>query len=350
MCLCATDLQVRQRSWRPRVEQARKVRNRSESHSPSESYRRRALSLSIVLTVVFVANPAASEAWTRQGASQHPDAPRYAVDVRAVALDVLVTDQQGRFVSGLTPDDFRVLEQGVPQELSFFTARRTAVTVVVLLDSSASVRSDMLSIQKAAHRFIKRLASGDRARIGFFHEQVVFGPRFTDDMTEHSAMINQMRPQRSTHLYDALIESFGTLERVPDRKALLVFSDGEDQGSRTSMQGALEAARQSDVSVYAVGILGWSPEGGTHTNQRLLDDIAHLTGGRSFSPKNEKEMQKAFDRIRAELHHQYRMGYVPAGSGEGPGQWREVQVEATRRKGLVVRCRRGYFSDRTQAP
>ncbi len=270
--------------------------------------------------------------------------------MQAVALDVLVTDQEGRFVSGLRPDDFRVLEQGVPQELSFFSAGRTPVTIVVLLDSSASVRADMLSIQKAANRFIRKLASGDRARIGFFHDEVVFGPRFTDDMTEHSAIINQMRPQRSTHLYDALIESLEKLERVPDRKALLVFSDGEDQGSRTSMQGALEAARQSDVSVSAVGILGWSAKAGRHTNQRLLEQIARLTGGSAFFPENEKQMQKAFDRIRAEIHHQYRMGYVPASGAEGPRQWREVLVELARRKDLVVRSRRGYYSDRPRTP
>lgn len=270
--------------------------------------------------------------------------------MRAVALDVLVTDREGRFVSGLRRGDFRVLEQGVPQELSFFSAGRTPVTIVVLLDSSASVRSDMLSIQKAAHRFIKKLASGDRARIGFFHDEVVFGPRFTDDMSEHSAMINQMRPQRSTHLYDALVESLQKLERVPDRKALLVFSDGEDQGSRTSMEGALEAARQSDVSVYAVGILGWSAEGGRHTNERLLEQIARLTGGRAFFPGNEKRMQRAFDRIRDEIHHQYRMGYVPSSGGEGAGEWREIQVELTRRRDLVVRCRRGYYAERPQAP
>jgi Ca-activated chloride channel family protein len=293
------------------------------------------------LTVLFGSDPAAG---------QHSEAPRYPVDVRAVALDVLVTDQEGRFVSGLKPDDFRVLEEGVPREVSFFRAGRTPVTIVVLLDSSASVRSDMLAIQKAANRFIKKLASGDRARIGFFHDQVVFGPRFTDDMAEHSAMINRMQPQRSTHLYDALVESFQKLDRVPDRKALLVFSDGEDQGSRTSMQGALDAARQSDVSVYAVGILGWSADGGRHTNQRLLEQIARLTGGRAFFPENEKQMQRAFDRIREEIHHQYRMGYVPASGEEGPGQWRQIQVELTQRKDLVVRCRRGYYSDRPQTP
>ena len=322
----------------------------AKATGPSGSCRRRALSLSIALTILFGSYPAASKAWTRQSAGQQTDVPQYPVDVRAVALDVLVTDRKGRFVPGLKPDDFRVLERGVPQELSFFTASRTPVTVVVLLDSSASVRSDLLSVQKAANRFIKKLARGDRARIGFFHERVVFGPRFTDDMKEHSAMINQMRPQRSTHLYDALVESFEKLEPVPKRKALLVFSDGEDQGSRTSMQGAFEAARRSHVSVYSVGLLGWSADDGMYTNQRLLEQIAQLTGGRAFFPGNDKEMRKAFDRIRAELHHQYRMGYVPASAEKGPGQWREVQVELTRRKDLVVRCRLGYFSDKPQAP
>jgi VWFA-related protein len=212
------------------------------------------------------------------------------------------------------------------------------------------VRSDLLSVQKAANRFIEKLARGDRARIGFFHERVVFGPRFTDDMKEHSAMINQMRPQRSTHLFDALVESFEILEEVPKRKALLVFSDGEDQGSRASLQDAFDAARRSHASVYSVGLLGWSADAGMYTNQKLLEQIAQLTGGRAFFPDDDGDIRKAFDRIRAELHHQYRMGYVPASGAAGPGQWREIQVELTRRKDLVVRSRLGYYSDRQQAP
>ncbi len=323
----------------------------AKATGPSGLCRRRALRFSIVLlTVLFASGPAASEAWPRQGAGQQRDAPRYPVDVRAVALDVVVTDRKGHFVPGLNADDFRVLELGVPQELSFFTASRTPVTVVVLLDGSASVRSNMRSVQKAANRFIEKLARDDRALIGFFHERVVFGPRFTDDMKEHSAMIKRMRPQRSTHLYDALVESFEKLEPVPNRKALLVFSDGEDQGSRTSMQSALEAARRSHASVYSVGLLGWSADDGMHTNQRLLEEIARSTGGRAFFPRNDKEMRKAFDRVRAELHSQYRMGYVPASGEEGPGEWREIQVELTRRKDLVVRSRLGYYSLPPQAP
>ena len=303
-----------------------------------------------VLTVVSAAGSAASAAGPGRGASAPQEAPRYPVDVGGVALDVVVTDQKGRFVPGLKADDFRVLDQGVPQELSFFIASRTPVTVVVLLDSSASVRSTMRSVQKAANRFIDKLARGDRALIGFFHERVVFGPGFTEDMQEHSAMIKRMRPQRSTHLYDALVESLAKLAPVTKRKALLVFSDGEDQGSRASRQDVLEAARRSHASVYTVGLVGWSADHGMHTNQGLLEEIASSTGGRAFFPGNEKETLAAFDRVRAELHSQYRMGYIPPRSEGGGEQWREVRVELTRHEDLVVRSRRGYYSRPQQGP
>ena len=273
--------------------------------------------------------------------------PSYPVGVGAVALDILVTDRDGDFVSGLKANDFRVLEQGVPQQLSFFNADRTPVTVVVLLDSSASVRSHLLSVQKAANRFIDKLERGDQARIGFFHDRVVFGPRFTDDMKEHAAMIKRMRASRSTHLYDALAESFDLLHSVERKKALLVFSDGDDQGSRTSRQDALEAARRSNVSVYAVGLVGWSATSGMHTNQELLEQVAQLTGGRAFFPEDERDIRKAFDRIRAELHNQYRMGYVPNGD-VAPGEWREIRVEVPSRKDLIVRSRLGYYGDSQQ--
>jgi VWFA-related protein len=139
------------------------------------------------------------------------------------------------------------------------------------------------------------------------------------------------------------VESLEMLAPIPDRKALLVFSDGEDQGSRTSMDGALDAARRSLASVYAVGLLGWSTKAGMSTNQTLLEQIADFTGGRAFFPRKPKEMQKAFDRIREELHQQYRMGYVPQGRGQESDGWREIEVKLTRRPELGARSRVGYF-------
>ncbi len=274
---------------------------------------------------------------------------RFSVDVNAVALDVVVTDKKGRFVKGLKEDDFVVLEDGAPQELTLFTSGHVPITVLLLLDSSASVRSHQEEVQKDANRFISKLRKGDQARVGFFHNTVVFGPRFTDDMDEHIAMINRMRPQRSTHLYDALVSALQELSVVPDRKALLVFTDGADEGSKATREDALEAARRSQASVYSVGLVGWSFADGMNTNQKLLTQVAEYTGGRAFFPRKKKEMRKAFDRIRDELHRTYRIAYSPQKNAAG-GAWHSVEVRLAKRKNLVVRTRLGYYSypDNTQ--
>lgn len=268
--------------------------------------------------------------------------PTFSMDVSAVSLDVVVTDAGGRFVGGLAQEDFLVLDEGIPQEVQFFTAEVTPVTVLVLLDSSASVRANLREVQRAANRFINRLARGDVARIGFFHSHVVFGPRFTSDIKEHVAMINQMQPQRSTHLYDALIAALRELSTVEGRKALLVFTDGDDEGSRASLEDALDVARRSHVSIYAVGLIGWSSAGGMSVRENLLTQVAEYTGGRGFFPTDEREMRTAFDRISDELHRQYRMVYFPS-NVEGKDGWHSVEVRMTRRKNLVVRTRLGYY-------
>ena len=299
--------------------------------------------IGIGLLALLALRLAAAPPPSGSAASQQDRLPNFSLGVSAVALDVVVTDTRGRFVRGLTQDDFLILEEGTPQELAFFTSEGTPVTVLVLLDSSSSVRANLKDVQNAANRFINRLPRGDTARIGFFHNRVVFGPRFTDTMKEHVAMINQMRPQRSTHLYDALLASLRELSTVQDRKALLVFTDGDDEGSEASMEEALEAARRSQVSIYAVGLLGWSAEGGMNINEELLTQVTQYTGGRAFFPTNEREMRSAFDTVSEELHRQYRMAYFPPPTGDGVNGWRSIEVRMTSRKNLVVRTRLGYY-------
>jgi len=288
----------------------------------------------VLLTMGLLATPRAVTADQRGTAS-------FSLDVSAVALDVVVTDASGRFVRGLTQDDFQVLEDTVPQEVTFFTSEGTPATTLVLLDSSSSVRANLKNVQNSANRFIDRLPRGDAARIGFFHDRVVFGPAFTDNMKQHVAMINQMRPQRSTHLYDALIASLRELATVQSRKALVVFTDGDDEGSEATMADALEAARRSRVSIYTIGLRGWSATEGIDTNEELVTAVAEYTGGRSFLPENEKDMREAFDDIAEELHQQYRMAYFPPNNDNVDG-WRDIDVNMTSRRGLIVRTRLGY--------
>ena len=291
--------------------------------------------------VALAAFPTTQPSLAARKAFQQEPRPSFSVDVSAVALDVVVTDSRGRFVTGLKQDDFLVLDQGVPQELVFFTADPTPVTILVLLDSSASVRSKLQELQRAANRFITRLSPGDTARVAFFHDRVVFGPRFTSDMKEHVAMINQMRPQRSTHLYDALVASLEELSPVQSRKALLVFTDGDDEGSKVSVEEAFEAVRRSQVSVYAVGLLGWSSNDGMGINKGLLTQVTEYSGGRSFFPSNDNDMRTAFDRISDELRRQYRLAYIPSDVKTENG-WHRIEVRMTRRVDLAVRARLGY--------
>lgn len=299
--------------------------------------------LLIVLSAAF-APPAASQPQTP--VSQEPipknEPFRFGVGVDAVTFDVVVTDGKARFVEGLKQDDFVVLEEGVPQALTFFTSVTTPVTVLVLLDGSSSVRSSLEAIQRAASGFVRKLRPGDKARVGYFHERVILGPRFTDETREHLAIIRTILPRGSTLFYDAVIESLKELAAIPDRKALVVFTDGDDAGSVGSEQEMFDAVRRSDVAIYAVGFQGWSPRKGGDINKELLTRLAGETGGSAFFPQRDDEMVKSFDRIQDEIHRQYRMAYTPR---QLPGgiAWRRIEVRTSRRKDLTVRTRVGYY-------
>ena len=216
----------------------------------------------------------------------------FMVRVPSVTLDVVVADERGRFVTGLDADEFEILEDGVPQEIRYFTADLTPVTSLLLLDSSASVRSSLSAIQTAAYIFLRNMATEDQGRVATFSEGVRFGPAYTSEIWNQVSMIRAMRPFGKTALYDAILTSLQELSRVEERKALILVSDGEDsgpdaKGSVSTREQALEGARLSEGAIYTVGYTGWSPEGGGKLNREFLDEVAEQSGGRSYYPKIE---------------------------------------------------------------
>jgi VWFA-related protein len=295
------------------------------------------------------------------GAAQTPPSPQeppphegrlqFAVSVESVTLDVVVVDKKGRFVPRLSRDDFEVLEDGVPQELSFFTAQFTPVTTLLLLDSSSSIRSSLSAIQTAAYLFAQNLSEGDRARLGLFNSEVRFGSEYTDDISAHLAMLKTMKAEGPTALYDAIIAALRELGSVEGRKSALVFTDGDDagpanQGSRASIEDVIEAAKQSEVTLYTVGFTGWGPEGSYSVNRPFLTTLATATGGRAFFPKKVEEVKRAFAEVQQDLHRHYRMAYAPNLSA-GAGGWRNIEVKLKKKPDLFVRTRQGYY---TRAP
>lgn len=272
----------------------------------------------------------------------------FVVRVPSVTLDVVVADERGRFVTGLSADDFEILEDGIPQEIRFFTADLTPVTSLLLLDSSASVRSSLSAIQTAAYIFLRNMATEDRGRVATFSEGVRFGPPYTSEIWNQVAMIRAMRPFGKTALYDAILTSLQELSRVEERKALILVSDGEDsgpdaKGSVSTRDQALEGARLSEGAIYTVGYTGWSPEGGGKLNRGFLDAVAEQSGGRSYYPEKIEDLSRHFRQIQHELHRQYQIAYLPSRDRK-EGGWRSIDVRIRDRDDLVARTRKGYYA------
>ena len=272
----------------------------------------------------------------------------FVVRVPSVTLDVVVADSRGRFITGLGPEDFEVLEDGEPQEIRFFTAELTPVTSLLLLDTSASVRSSLSAIQTAAYLFLRNMASEDRGRVATFSEGVRFGPPYATEIWDQVAMIRAMRPFGKTALYDAILTSLQELSQVEERKALILVSDGEDsgpdaKGSVSTMDQALEGARLSEGAIYTVGYTGWSPDGGGKLNRDFLDAVAEQSGGRSYYPDKIENLSRHFRQIQHELHRQYQIAYLPSRDRK-EGGWRSIEVKIKGRDDLVARTRKGYYA------
>ena len=272
----------------------------------------------------------------------------FMVRVPSVTLDVVVADERGRFVTGLGADDFEILEDGIPQEIRFFTADLTPVTSLLLLDSSASVRSSLSAIQTAAYLFLRNMATADQGRVATFSEGVRFGPPYASDIWDQVPMIRAMRPFGKTALYDAILTSLQELSRLEERKALILVSDGEDsgpeaKGSVSTREQALEGARLSEGAIYTLGYTGWSPEGGGKLNREFLDAVAEQSGGRSYYPEKIEELSRHFRQIQHELHRQYQIAYLPS-KDRKEGGWRSIDVRIKGRDDLVARTRKGYYA------
>ncbi len=305
------------------------------------------------LTAVFLSSLAAA-AQTPQKPPEPPDEGRlqFAVSVETVTLDVVVVDKKGRFVPGLSRESFEVLEDGFPQEVSFFTAQFTPVTTILLLDSSASIRSSLTAIQTAAYLFAQNLSEGDRVRIGLFNNEIRFGAGYTDDIAAQFGMLRTMKAEGGTKLYDAILEALGELATVEGRKSLLLFSDGDDagianKGSKAGIEEVIEGAKQSEVTIYTVGYPGLGAEGKDSINRPFLTTLAEATGGRPFFPEKVEDVKKAFADVQLDLHRHYRMAYAPSVVASGLAGWRNIQVKVKTKPGLFVRTRQGYY---TRAP
>lgn len=271
------------------------------------------------------------------------------------ALTVTVTDKKGGLVTGLARESFTVLDGGRPREIVSFASGDMPTTVGVLLDASGSVAITRAGfIREAMLRFLKGCHPSDE----FFVLAFNLRPQLVRGMTQDpSEVIDALDgyvaavPKGRTAFYDAVYLALNEAAHGRHAKrALLLVTDGQDNGSHYKWPELRRQLKESDVTVYAVGIT--SPHPPSHLDyegRAVLEELAAVSGGRAFFPETEKDFNAAFQDIAAELRNQYVIGFAPAEAEKKDG-WHDVRVRlgevrdgSGRKVKAVPRFRAGFY-------
>lgn len=270
---------------------------------------------------------------------------------RLVLLDVSVKDSKGGFVSGLTQDQFKVYEDGKPQVISQFSNSDVPVTVGIVVDESGSMRPKRPEVLTAALAFIHESNPQDEMFVVNFNERARRGlpdlVPFSDNISQLRAALWQGDPEGRTALYEAIELAMRQLQLGRRAKqALVVISDGGDNVSKRTLPEVMHDLLNSLATVYTIGIFDQDdPE----RNPRVLERLAHISGGAVYFPEQLDQIIPICRQIAKDIRTRYTIGYIPAAEGKA-ARHIKVVAAAPGHENLVVRTRTSYqFSPESEA-
>ena len=300
------------------------------------------------------------------------------VDTTEVMFPVTVRDSNGRLVSDLTRNDFRVFEDNSQQPLSDLALRQVPVDVVLMVDSSSSVAKNLDDFRRAAEGFAEKLQADDRISLIKFDDRVQLLQDWTKSRFQFQRALNRIEPGIFTRFNDALLlaskDHFGAVTK--SRRAAIVLSDGLDKRSGATLETALQALIRAQVAVYIVSntriaraaklaeldtLLGGTPAvvmvnqlnidrlklsiTALDQSEQNLDQLAQATGGRLYKPTSFDALESTYAEVADELRHQYALYFTPLNKARD-GSFRRVRVEMTN-PALHTQTRVGYFAPKT---
>jgi VWFA-related protein len=289
--------------------------------------------------------------------------PVIRVDVELVNVFASVRDKKGAFVKGLEQTAFTVLEDGKKQEIRYF-ARETnlPLTIGLLVDVSKSQESLIEIEKRAASAFFRQvLRPKDSAFLMSFGMEAELLQDMTGSPNLLDKGLNGLRlstpvggvftpgtinqPVRGTVMFDAVyLAAAEQLKGEVGRKVLVLITDGMDYGSKTKIQGAIEAAQKADAIIYSIYYTDprYSMYGGGSDGD--LKKMSSETGGRVFEVNRHRTLQQIFTEIDEEMRSQYSIGYVPLNTGRD-GSFRRIEIR-TPDKDQRVAARKGYYAQK----
>jgi Ca-activated chloride channel homolog len=260
-----------------------------------------------------------------------------------VSIFATVIDRENRLVPDLTRDDFEVLDNDRPNPLVIFENEARPISVVLMLDTSASMTGNLRLLQDAAEQFLIRLLPGDKAKVGAFNDKIELSGHFTNDRDELVSELRHLDYGNATRLYDAAALSLDELGPLEGRRVLVILTDGEDTSSRIGFGTVMDRARTEDIMIYAIGLSSDYFDGTRMIRSKpdgALRRLADETGGGYFELKKTSDLSPTFTRVAQELHSQYVLGFV------APRLDNRVHKLTVRVKqpGMTARARRSYLA------
>ena len=264
-------------------------------------------------------------------------------NTQTVPVFATVIDAERRLVPSLDKSAFTILDNGKPQEITFFLNEIQPFTVVVMLDTSLSMTANIGRLRAAAEQFLIRMLPEDKGQVGAFNDKIQFSGEFTSDRDKLIGALEELQFGNPTKLYDAISESMDRLKNVDSRKVVLVFTDGDDTASKTSMRNILNRAKLEEVMVYAIGLEVEYFNGARQVRSRPdrnLQKLSQETGGGYFELQNTDDLGPTFRRVVQELHSQYTLGFTASVLDN-----KEHEIEVLINKaGLTARARKSYIA------
>jgi Ca-activated chloride channel homolog len=258
------------------------------------------------------------------------------VDVDVVQVTVTIADGHGKFVRNVPQSAFHVFEDGRPQAVSHFASEDVPLELVAAIDISGSMAPAMPKVKTAVKEFLRDVPPEDQVTLLGFNDSIFTLTRKATDPAERIKAVDRLAPWGSTALYDVLLRGVEMLGRQTGRKALVVFTDGEDQGSHATIHDVERKLQSSDVTLYMIG----QGRGVTmEPLKRIMERLSVPTGGRALFTDSVDELHVAFADLLDELSNQYLLGYQSTNSKRDDA-WRKIKVDVDGHHD--VRARQGY--------
>ena len=274
---------------------------------------------------------------------------RIALNVNLVVLHTSVVDDRGKFVEGLTQDNFRVYEDKVEQKLSIFKREDIPVSMGLVIDNSGSMRDKRPRVNEAALTLVQSSNPQDEAFVVNFNDDFYLDldKDFTNSIPELKEALERIDARGSTALYDAIIGSLDHLKKgSKEKKVLLIVTDGEDNTSRNSLEKTVREIQKTDTVIYTIGLLSQESKKSAKTAKRALTEIALASGGVAYFPENVEDVHAICEQVAHDIRHQYTLAYYPSNAARD-GTFRTVHVDVIPPRGhgkLIARTRNGYYA------